>query len=246
MTQRFLASSIQPDLRFGLASLLANPCCTAAIGSVTMHATGSLPVTPGISSYLRYADREAEIVVDSHGDRVVIEDELTRRIGLLGESGPLRDLSAAVVALDAVDRCFREAGLWRGNIYLAGARALDEVLLLGKVNAETNRETLALIRDLAALELAYLFPIAGKFRSGRYDGQVQYRLNGWGRALAGRLTSGHAGATLAERLRLAIARQLETDSERYKAFLRELDIARQDYDGDLLAVALELPIPVLV
>ena len=46
-----------------------------------------------------------------------------------------------------------------------------------------------MLRELAALELVYLFPIAGKFRSGAYDGQIQYRLNGWGRALAARLTA---------------------------------------------------------
>jgi hypothetical protein len=44
----------------------------------------------------------------------------------------------------------------------------------------------------------YLFPIAGKFRSGQYDGQVQYRLNGWGRALANRLAAGPFGTARAQ------------------------------------------------
>ncbi len=111
-----------------------------------------------------------------------------------GESGLVDDLSLAVIALDAVDRCFRAAGLWRGNVYLAGADALSRVLELVGVEAGEYRDPLAVVRELAALELAYLFPVAGKFRAGRYDGQVQYRLNGWGRSLAGRLVAGRAGA----------------------------------------------------
>jgi hypothetical protein len=49
------------------------------------------------------------------------------------------------------------------------------------------------LRELGALELVYLFPVAGRFRSGSYDGQIQYRLNGWGRALATRLTAARPG-----------------------------------------------------
>jgi hypothetical protein len=69
------------------------------------------------------------------------------------------------------------------------------------------------LRELAALELAYLFPVAGRFRSGSYDGQIQYRLNGWGRALATRLTAAPAGAAQAsayqQELNAHLAREFE-------------------------------------
>ena len=90
-----------------------------------------------------------------------------------------------MVALDAVDRCFRESGLWPGNIYLAGAEALYGLALTHGRHRWLFRGPETVLRELAALELVYLFPVAGKFRSGAYDGQIQYRLNGWGRAWPG-------------------------------------------------------------
>jgi hypothetical protein len=102
------------------------------------------------------------------------------------------------------------------------------------------------LRELAALELVYLFPIAGKFRSGAYDGQIQYRLNGWGRALAARLTAAPAGAAQAGTYRQELSAHLAREFERYRSFLSQLDAARQDYGGNRLDEALALPIPVLV
>ena len=102
------------------------------------------------------------------------------------------------------------------------------------------------LRELAALELIYLFPIAGKFRSGAYDGQIQYRLNGWGRALAARLTAAPAGAAQAGAYRQELSAHLAREFERYGSFLSQLDVARQDYGGNRLDDALTLPIPVLV
>ena len=167
--------------------------------------SGRLPASPGVPDYLRYCDRDAEVQVLGPGGPVDVARELGGRIDALGECGLVDDLSLAVIALDAVDRCFRAAGLWRGNVYLAGAGALTRVLELAGVEAGEYRDPLAVVRELAALELAYLFPVAGKFRAGRYDGQVQYRLNGWGRSLAGRLVAGRAGAACARDLRQAVA-----------------------------------------
>ena len=159
--------------------------------------------------------------------------------------GSFNDLDAAVVALDAVDRCFRECGLWPGNIYLAGAEALRLALdVMG--DAPLRRGPEPVLRELAALELVYLFPIAGKFRSGAYDGQIQYRLNGWGRALAARLTAAPAGAAQAGAYRQELSAHLAREFERYGSFLSQLDVARQDYGGNRLDEALALPIPVLV
>ena len=99
---------------------------------------------------------------------------------------------------------------------------------------------------MSLAELIYLFPIAGKFRSGAYHGQIQYRLNGWGRALAARLTAAVAGAAHAGAYRQELGARLASEFQRYGTFLSQLDVARQDYGGNRLDDALTLPIPVLV
>jgi hypothetical protein len=246
MMQRIPVSSIPPDLRFGLAAVWADGAAAPPIGGIAMHVTGELPATPVTPAYLRYSDRDAEVVIFSTSDPVPLEQKLADHVRLVGESYLLDDLSVAVVVLAAVDQCFREAGLWPGNIYLAGAQALANLAEICGRAVRLSREPLTVMRELAALELAYLFPIAGKFRSGRYDRRVQYRLNGWGRALADRLASGPAGTARAQVLKDVIGQHLATEADQYQSFLRQLDVARQDYDGDLLDVALALPIPVLV
>jgi len=242
--QRFPVASIAPDVRFGLVDAFASSPAERRFGGPVLAVAGQLQ-TLDVPGYLRYGDRDAEVLADRF-ELVDVERELVRRIGVLAESGPVDDLSLAVIALDAADHCFREAGLWRGNIYLAGAQALAAVLEVAGVDAVGGRDPRIVIRELAALELAYLFPVAGKFRAGRYDGQVQFRLNGWGRSLALRLVAGNAGATLARDLRRGIDGHLAAGRARYESFLRELDVARQEYRGDVLDLALGLPIPVLV
>ena len=131
------------------------------------------------------------------------------------------------------------------NIYLAGAEALWLALdVMGDTPLFRGPEPV--LRELAALELIYLFPIAGKFRSGAYDGQIQYRLNGWGRALAARLTDARVGATQASAYRHGLNAHLAREFQRYGSFLSQLEVSRQDYRGNHLDEALSLPIPVLV
>jgi len=242
--QRIRLSSLPPDLRFGSADAIADPEAFPALAHMSVHVTGCLSASPAAPAYLRYSDRDAELLVIGIGEPVDVERELAERIHALGECEVLDDLSAAVVVLDVVDRCFRDAGLWRGNVYLAGGAALTAVLEIA--GAGFRREPATVVRELAALELAYLFPVAGKFRSGTYDGQVQYRLNGWGRALAARLSAGPVGVARAGEWREMLGRHLAEERERYASFLRELDVAQQDYRGDILDRAMELPIPVLV
>ena len=245
MTLRIPMASIPPDLRFGTADILADPATGDLIGDVTLHAQGSLPPWPAFPRYLRYADRETVIIADGIDEPAELEACLAQVIREISGSGSFNDLDAAVVALDAVDRCFRESGLWVGNIYLAGAETLRLALdVMG--DAPLFRGPEPVLRELAALELVYLFPIAGKFRSGAYDGQVQYRLNGWGRALAARLTTAPAGAAQAGDYRQELNAHLAHEFERYGSFLSQLDVARQDYGGNRLDDALTLPIPVLV
>lgn len=245
MSLQIPAVSIPPDLRFGAADILADPGTGELIGDVTIHAQGCLPAWDSFPRYLRYADRETIVIAEGVDRLADLEVCLTRVIAEIAESGSFNDLDAAVIALDAVDRCFRESGLWPGNIYLAGAGALRLALdVMGEASLLRGPE--AVLRELAALELIYLFPVAGKFRSGAYDGQIQYRLNGWGRALAARLTAAPAGAAQASAYRQELSAHLVRESERYGSFLCQLDVARQDYCGDRLADALALPIPVLV
>jgi hypothetical protein len=246
MTLRVPAASIAPDLRFGAAAALGDPSGAAMVGEVMLRVEGCLPRSTSIPRYLRYADRDAVIVAYSVDSLGQLESRLGERIQVSSACGDLDDLGAVVLLLDAVDRCFRESGLWPGNIYLAGCGALTAVLGLVQDAEVVSRGADAVLRELAALELAYLFPIAGKFRSGEYDGQVQYRLNGWGRVLARRLTAGRMGAARADSYRRRISQHLASEHRRYGSFLGELDVARESYDGDRLDGALRLPIPVLV
>jgi hypothetical protein len=245
MTLRVRAACLAPDLRFGAARALADPAITVVAGGVSIRAEGCLPSLPGLPRYLRYADRDAVIVADGIDEIGELEWSLNQQIRAMTEPGSCADLSTAMLALDAVDRCFRDRNLWPGNIYLAGTRTLTVVLDLAGAVRLNDPDPEVVLRELAALELAYLFPIAGKFRSGGYDGQVQYRLNGWGRALAQRLIATPGGSAQASGLRDAISEHLAGEHQRYAAFLARLDVARQDYDGDQLDLALALPIPVL-
>jgi hypothetical protein len=240
------AASIAPDLRFAAVGALADPGGAVPIGDMVLRVEGRFSRSSAVPLYLRYADRDAVIVADGVDGSEELETRLAEHIRAIAKAKTLDDLSVAVIALNAVDRCFRESGVWPGNIYLAGVGTLAAVLRLARDLEFVHRKPEAVLRELAALELAYLFPVAGKFRSGEYDGQVQYRLNGWGRALAARLMAGRTGAAQARVLRLKIGRHLASDGWRYRSFLSELDVARQDYVGNLLGAALALPIPVLV
>jgi hypothetical protein len=246
MTLRIRASAITPDLRFGAARALSDPASPVVVGDVALRAEGCLPQSSAIPIYLRYSDRDAVIVADGIEDASQLESWLNSQVQAMAESSALDDLGTAVVVLDALDCCFRESGLWRGNIYLAGVGALAVVLDLVGAGDGAHRQPGVVVRELAALELVYLFPVAGKFRSGEYDGQVQYRLNGWGRALAARLTAGRAGAARAVEYRRKLTEHVVAERERYRSFLDGLDVARQEYRGNRLDDALTLPIPVLV
>lgn len=161
MTLRIPAASIPPDLRFGAADILADPSAGDRIGDVTLHAQGCLPPWAAFLNYLRYADRETTLVAEGVDEPADLEVCLAQVIREISGSGAFNDLDAAVLALDTVDRCFRESGLWPGNIYLAGAEALRLALgLMGDTSLFRGPEPV--LRELAALELAYLFPVAGK------------------------------------------------------------------------------------
>lgn len=244
MTLRIRLASLSPDLRFALAGAIAHPEAFPWPGGVSVAVASCVPEPPAAPAYLRYADRDAQLVVDLVDEDFDIETRLADRIQAVGMSGELDDLALAVVVLNAVDSCFRGSGLWSGNIYLVDEPALAGALEIAGARPGLCRDSVDVMRELAALELAYLFPVASKFRAGMYDGQVQYRLNGWGRALALRLAVGRT-AERAFEFRHLIARDLAAEHEEYASFLRELDVSR-DSASDLLFGAMRLPIPVLV
>jgi hypothetical protein len=246
MSLRVRVGNIAPDLRFAVTGALADPGACVVVGGLPVRAESCLPRSLAIPLYLRYGDRDAVIVAEGTEAIGELERRLAPQILTAAERDVVDDLSAAVIVLDAVDRVFRESGLWRGNIYLAGTGALPAVLGLADTTGLSILEPETVVRELAALELAYLFPVAGKFRSGEYDGQVQYRLNGWGRGLARRLITGQRGAARAAACHRALSQHLARQRQRYASYLAGLDLARQKYEGSQLDHALALPIPVLV
>jgi hypothetical protein len=238
--------SLPPDLRFGAVESLARPGQSVDLGGVTVRSRGCLPSDAAVPAYLRYADREASLRLEAGAQPGDLERALASRVRALGQGSTLDDLCAAVMALDAVDVAFRTTGLWPGNIYLAGLEALRALLHVAVIAEPGGRPPAACLHELQALELVYLFPIAPKFRDGVYDGQVQFRLNGWGRALARRLADSDTGGRRDELLRQRIGAHLVDERGRYAAFLGDLEVVRQHYTGDRFARALTLPIPVLV
>lgn len=240
------AGVIAPDLRYAVAPALAVPGDTQVIGHVAIQARGSLPPWRAVPTYLRYSDRNVVLTAEGVDTLDELEQCLGDHVQALGRHRDLDDLSAAVVALDAADHCFRESGLWPGSVYLAGTGALGALLEVAGVAGPRFREPEMVSRELGALELAYLFPIARRFRAGDFDGQVQYRLNGWGRAVALRLAGSPAGADRAAACRAAISVHLAQERRQYAAFLGQLDPARRDYPENRVDQALKLPIPVLV
>jgi hypothetical protein len=102
-----------------------------------------------------------------------------------------------------------------------------------------------LLRELSALELIYAFPVASRFRCGGYDGEVQFRLNGWGRALAGRFPWPLTAASR-ERAHAVLRTHVDENRTAYVRHLASFDLSRQAYSADLFADAQLLPVPVLV
>lgn len=246
MSVQVPASVIAPDLRYAVAPALAVPGDTQVIGHVAIKAQGSLPPWRAVPTYLRYSDRNVVLSAEGADTLDELEQCLGDHVQALGRHRDLDDLSAAVVVLDAADHCFRESGLWQGSIYLAGTSALGAILAVAGISGPRFREPEMVSRELGALELAYLFPIARRFRASDFDGQVQYRLNGWGRAVALRLAGSPPGAERAQACRAAISEHLDRERHQYAAFLSQLDPARRDYPGNRLDQALKLPVPVLV
>lgn len=246
MTLRVAVAQIAPDLRFALRTAMTRPGVEVPVCDLMVRAEGSLPPGLPVGTYLRYADQETVITAEGAGTHRELQDRLAAHIRTAAETDLDGGLSAAVLALDAVDWCFRHSGLWRGNIYLAGGRSLTEVLHLVDDRLVPDRVDRTAARELAALELAYLFPIAARFRRGVYDGQVQFRLNGWGRSLAARLATAELATTRAVTYRRLLGAHLAAEFRQYKSFLDLLDLTRQGYQSDLLEQAMSLPIPVLV
>jgi hypothetical protein len=240
------SSRVPPDLRFAAAPALARPGneCLPLGGGVELRVRSALDRPDLLPAYLLYADRDAALETDP----ALPDDALLERLApCLSRRGDERqaDLALAIGALRILDDVFRAAGLWLGNVYLAGCRGLESLIRALSWTLSAGAESHGLLRELAALELIYLFPVAAKFRQGAYDGEVQFRLNGWGRSLAAALPwpltpPMSAGATA------ALTAHVRSHRDAYARHLGTLEVSRQTYAADVFAGAQNLPIPVLV
>lgn len=247
MSYEVLAVALPPDLRFAAAGPLGQPGVPFDVGGSEVRARGEIPEDVEVARHLRYADRGSVLIVDAEpvkDARLWFGDAIDRGVGA---SPPA--LTAAVLTLAAVDDAFRTAGLWRGNIYLAGVdalRAAQQIAGLATDSHAGRAESLNTLRELQSLELVYLFPVAPKFRRGVYDGEIQFRLNGWGRALANRLTLCASWSQRARGAGEAVQRHVVAERAQYAEFLSDLDLVKQEYAGDRLEDSRRMPIPVLV
>jgi hypothetical protein len=246
MTLMLPSSLVPPDIRFAALPALARP----GSGRMPLGADGILRAKTTLAhpesmpTYLLLADRDAELVADGpQSDEELLE---LLAASLRQECGqPQSDLILLVGAMEILDRAFRATGLWRGNIYLAGYQSLESLTRVLSWTAATSAGVPELLRDLQALELIYLFPVASKFRRGRHDGDVQFRLNGWGRSLASRLPWPLTSA-MKDSASALLAAHLDTHHDAYARHLSNFDVNQQEYAADLFAAAKDLPIPVLV
>ncbi len=253
MELRIPSSLVPPDLRFAAAPALARPghLSLRLSAGAELRATTTLPRPLSIPAYLLYADHDAVLVASG----VTTHTELFELLaGSLAEERQQQhaSLGQTVCALGVVDEVFRSTGLWQGNIYLAGYRSLHALglvlswpLSIGSAATDTAAAAEQVLRELHALELIYMFPVAAKFRGGGYDGDVQFRLNGWGRALASRLPWPLTSAAYT-RARDTLRTHLDENRAAYTRHLGSFELSRQTYASDLFAAAQMLPIPVLV
>jgi ATP phosphoribosyltransferase len=239
------AAAIPPDLRFAAARALAAPGTVVTVNDVLLHARPSTPAEVELPPYLRFTDRDAVVSASSPTG----EDDLLALLDAALAGSATGPWATAVITLSVVDAAFRELDLWPGNIYFAGVGALGVALDLVAGLEPRPRdpgEAEQTLRALNGLELVYLFPVAPKFRNGAYDGEIQYRLNGWGRALARRLAAGEGGRARTETARRHLTAHLQAHRAQYAAALDGLDVTRQEYAGDPFSRTSALPLPVLV
>jgi hypothetical protein len=90
----------------------------------------------------------------------------------------IADHVAVMEVAVAVDWAVRHTDLFAGNPYFASARSVGEAAEMGRVATRLPVEDV--IVDLAACDLAYRLPLAGKF-AGCYASQYQCRANFWAR-----------------------------------------------------------------
>jgi hypothetical protein len=246
MKLSLLSSQVPPDIRFAAAPVLADPAVKQLqLGdNATLRARTALPSPELLPTYLLYADRGSVLIADGMQSKKHLLQKLSLCLRQEVEK-PHADLALAVGAMEIVDEVFRDVDLSKGSIYLAGQKSLDSLnsviswLRPGGANVQT------LLRELQSLELICLFPIASKFRNGAYNGDVQFRLNGWGRSLARRSPWPITPAMRTEAKDLLTA-HVCAYREVYARHLGSPEVSRQAYADDLFLAACDLPIPVLV
>jgi hypothetical protein len=152
-----------------------------------------------------------------------------------------------VLALAVWDSEFRAAGLYAGNIYLASEASVRPLLRVVGLPSEpdvvADDELDESLRRLVEVELIYRFPVAVKFR-GEFGPDKQFRLNGWGRRLASRVTS-DLGVDRTDALHTAAARHLELHRALYAAHMDLLADLDAHPVGSAWTSSTQLPVGVL-
>lgn len=246
MTFTLSSSLVPPDIRFAAVPALVHPGSRRLpLGEDSiLWVRTTLPNSESMPAYLLLADRDAQLVADGVQSDEQLLELLT--LSLKQECEQLQaDLALLVGAMEMLDQVFRAAGLWQGNIYLAGYESLESLTRILSWSSATSADTPKMLRELQALELIYLFPVASKFRRGCYDGDVQFRLNGWGRSLARRLPWPLTSA-MKDSARALLAAHVDIYRNAYARHLDSFDVNQQEYAADLFTAARCLPIPVLV
>jgi hypothetical protein len=167
-----------------------------------------------------------------------IPDTFIRRAGL-PSARPLVDLA---LCLALWDEAVRTEGIYAGNVYLATEAAVARMLNIAGVDAElTLSERLDLLQ---AFEMLYRFPVAWRFR-GKYGGERQCRINGWGRLLLREVRASNINLPL-ELWHSRMSSHLKEHGSAYRAVLSAAKEATDNSKTRIWDKALQLPVPLVI
>jgi hypothetical protein len=181
-----------------------------------------------------------------------LEAAVDEAAGQFADGGPLSTALQLVLALALWDEEFTAAGLFAGNIYLANEASATSLLSVSGLTPSEQADggldspgaLDALLGEMFRAELIYRFPVAVKFR-GRFGEDRQFRLNCWGRMLAGRLEQHSANAAPARRARTRIRNHIHDNREEYQAHMIVINDLPAYPVGTAWDSALTLPVGVL-
>jgi ATP phosphoribosyltransferase len=234
---------LPPDLRAALLPVVRRDKehpIGAGRAARLLHPRGGTP------TYLALWDRELRVSASGLGSRSEMFQSLDAHItaGGLRECSP--DIFHLVALLSVWDDVIREVDLYPGRVYLASEEAARRLFPVAGLDLLSPHKFATLLLEAQALELVYRFPVAYKFR-GRYGGENQCRLNGWGRRLARRAMQDPGSAALCERARAALRRHLIEHRDAYASHIEYVSSeGLATAPADSWSLANELPVPILL